>query len=331
MSLPLGDKFPRDQHDCYRSTDPRVNEDIKTSLLGKNAMVVGAGRGIGRACCEFLVLAGVKSIACLALEKTEAEETAKICQGLNPTVQVISIAADNRNFSIVRDIVEDTEKNFGSIDILLMNAGRPPQFLPTSLSDPEIWWQTVSVSLQGAFNFSRAVLPLMQRQRSGCIIFTSSSGAHTNNGMSSYVLAKLSQVRLAEILHVENFQQFGIKTFAFNPGCVRTRFFTDFEDKVLGKAVSEASYVAKNVALEDVSANNAYTALKDQQFDSPYTAAGLVTTLASGKLDFMSGRYLDAAVDIEHYINSRDEILKHDLCRVRLVLSATELIPHCQF
>ncbi|KAK5094651.1 hypothetical protein LTS08_008507 [Lithohypha guttulata] len=329
MSNPLGNKFPRDQHDCYYATDPRINEDVKTSLLGKNAIVIGAGRGIGRACCEFLVLAGVKSIACLALEATEAQETAGICHDLSSNVQVFSAALDVRDFVAVEKLVAEIHSQFGLIEILLMNAGRPPQFLPTSLTDPDIWWQTVSVSMKGAYNAVRAVLPVMQKQKEGRIIFTSSSGAHTNIGMSSYVLAKLSQVRFAEILHVENCQSYGIRTFAFNPGCVRTRFFTDFEDKSLGREVSQDSYVAKDVPLEDISAHNAYTALKDQHFDSPYMAAGLVTVLASGKLDFMSGRYLDAAVDVKHYLESRNDILEKDLCRVRLVLDHTELIPHC--
>lgn len=330
MSSPIGRKFPRVQHECDLSIDPRVNDNAARSLVDKTALVVGAGRGIGRACCEFLVLAGVRSLACLALEVEEAEDTAKICKNLKPTVEVIALGVDNRILTDVERVVEEVANTFGAIDNLLMNAGRPPQFLPTSLSDREIWWQTMSVSLRGAFNFSRAVLPFMQRQKRGCIVFTSSSGAHINTEMSAYLLAKLVQVRLAEILHVENFQQYGIKAFAFNPGCVRTRFFTDFEDNYLGEPALKESYAGEG-DLENLSARKVYNALKDEKFDSPYMAAGLVIILASGKLDFMFGKYLDAAVKVEHYLNSKDDILRHDLCRVRLVLDSEEFLSRCDF
>ena len=60
-------------------------------------------------------------------------------------------------------------------------------------------------------------------------------------------------------------------------------------------------------------------------------AAGLVTVLASGKLDFMSGRYLDAAVDIQRYIDRKEEIEKEDLCRVKLNLGGGEMVPDINF
>lgn len=60
-------------------------------------------------------------------------------------------------------------------------------------------------------------------------------------------------------------------------------------------------------------------------------AAGLVTALAVGQLDFMSGRYLDAAVNIQHYYNCKEEILREDLCRVRLNQGQGELTPVLEF
>ena len=71
--------FPSDRHDCYFATDPRVNKELSTSLAAHTAVVVGAGRGIGRACSEFLARVSVRALALLALEQDEVDETAKIC------------------------------------------------------------------------------------------------------------------------------------------------------------------------------------------------------------------------------------------------------------
>jgi len=151
--------------------------------------------------------------------------------------------------------------------------------------------------------------------------------------MSGYVAAKLGQVRLAEIIHAENFKDYNIRCFAYHPGCIKTRFFTDFEAKALGKPVTGANY-AGGTSLDEKSmksARVAYETLKDETFDSSRMAAGLVTALSAGRLDFMSGRYLDAAVDIQHYIDHKDEIIAKDLFRVRLNMGDGDLIPTLKF
>ena len=153
-----------------------------------------------------------------------------------------------------------------------------------------MWWDTVAISLQGAFNFARYALPVMQRQKSGRFIFTSSAGAHTSRGIGSYAIGKLGMIRLAEYIHAENFETYGIKAFAFHPGRIKTRFFTDFEDQVKGKAPVPGSYVVEGVEHEDKSAETAVKFLDDgSAWDTPEMPAGLVTVLAAGILDFMSG------------------------------------------
>lgn len=62
--------FPRDQHDYY-ATDLRGNNELHHGLKGKVVVAVGAGRGLGRACAEFLARCSVKAVICLALEERE--------------------------------------------------------------------------------------------------------------------------------------------------------------------------------------------------------------------------------------------------------------------
>ncbi|KAH6675138.1 hypothetical protein B0J14DRAFT_589061 [Halenospora varia] len=318
------------RHDVYPATDPRVNKDLSTSLLGKNAVVTGAGRGIGRAISLFLTHAGAKSLTVVALEQDEIDETVRLCKEVNPDLQVLARVLNVTDEKAVQQLMQEVDDLFGGTDVLACNAGRPPQWLRTEECDPTIWWDTVTTSLQHSFLFTRFALPGMQKKKSGSIIYTSSSGAHTAHGIGSYTLGKLGQVRLAELIHNEN-KSFNIKCFAYNPGAVRTRFFTDFENKATGKPLASNAYIEENASGDqEKSAKTAYNTLKDVQFDTPELSAGLVTVLAAGRLDFMSGRYLDARVDIEDYIKNQDEIVKEDLHRVRLHSSPGVLEPRAR-
>ncbi|KAK5046152.1 hypothetical protein LTR84_008609 [Exophiala bonariae] len=322
--------FLGDLHDCYFETDPRVNTHLAKALNGKHVVVAGAGRGVGRACAELLSYGKLGSLSIAALELDEITETAKICQANDQNLRIKTGAFDVQDPAAVKDFLAEVNGEFGGIDVVLMNAGRPPQWLPTSEGDPEIWWDTVGVSLRGAYNFSRYALPIMQKKRDGRIIFTSSAGAHANQGMGSYIAAKLSMVRLAEIIHMENFKEFNIKAFAIHPGAIQTRFYHDFKDKVEGRS-NERSYIVDGAEGEDKSAQIAVHFLDQATFDTPYMAAGMTSVLSSGKLDFMSGRYVDCSTRIEDYLKQEDSIIKDDLYRVRLNAGNGRLIPSSEF
>ncbi|PNS16806.1 Peroxisomal hydratase-dehydrogenase-epimerase [Sphaceloma murrayae] len=306
MADKTGERYLGNKHECYPDIDPRVNDVLGKSLSGQNAVVAGAGRGIGRAIALFLTYASCKTITLVAIEQEEVDETARLCKEINGRLVTKTKALDVTDATAVQKLMEEIETEFGGPDVVVMNAGRPPQFLHIDESDPGIWWSTVSVSLQGAFLFSRFALPSMKKKKAGRIIFTASAGAHSNSGMSSYAIGKLGMVRLAETIHAESFQTFGIKAFAYHPGVIRTRFFTDFKDAVEG-SVHDGSYVDKGIPGQDKSAKTAFNALSGATWDSPELPAGLVTLLASGALDFMSGRYVDASVDVNEYRHSQNE------------------------
>ncbi|KAF8848856.1 NAD(P)-binding protein [Acephala macrosclerotiorum] len=288
--------FPRTLHDCTPTTDPRNSSST---------------------------LPVRQSITCLALEKEEVEETVRICKDIRPDVKTKAAVVDVTDFKAVMKLVKEVVEEFGSIDVLAMNAGRPPQWLKTDISDSGIWcesclFQSTAPFFAGACVCTCAVLPFMKKQKGGGrIIYTSSSGAHLNSGMGSYIIGKLGQVCLAEINDAEN-KNDNIKCFAFHPGCIKTRFYLNFEDEVEGRE--------KRMG-EKESAEMAVGTLKGVEFDTPHMAAGLVTKIAAGELDFMSGRYLDAAVDVQRYVEMREEIVSKDLCRVRLNEGNGELVP----
>lgn len=319
------ERFLGDQHDCQYATDPRVNKELAASLKDQHVVIAGGGRGIGRATAEFFAQTAAKSLSLVALELAEVEETAKICRTINPGLLTKTAAFDVRDYDKVEQFIHEVDRDFGKVDVVFMNAGRPPQWLPTHESDPQVWWDTVAISLQGAFNFSRAAIPILRREKLGRIIFTSSAGAHVSLGMSSYAIGKLGMVRLAETLHNEN-KEYGIKTFAIHPGAIPTRFFTDFRDAAEGKTQTN-SYVSQTLPGEDRSAKTAVDFFHDTRWDTPQMPAGLVVALASGQLDFMSGRYVDASRRIEQYIADKDRIREKDLHRVKLIADTDWFIP----
>jgi NAD(P)-dependent dehydrogenase (short-subunit alcohol dehydrogenase family) len=326
-TAPAPEKFLGDLHDCEYASDPRQNKELGSLLEDRHVVIAGAGRGIGRATAEFFAHTEAASLSLMALELAEVDETARKCKEINPKLQTKTAAFDVRDYDKVQKFIDEVDRDFGRVDVLFMNAGRPPQWLGTHESDPQVWWDTVAISLQGAFNFSRAAIPIMRRGKSGGrIIFTSSGAAHVSTGMSSYALGKLGMVRLAETLHNEN-KAYGIKTFAIHPGAIPTRFFTDFRDAAEGK-IESGSYVSETLPDEKKSAETATYFFKDVKWDTPQMPAGLVVVLASGRLDFMSGRYVDASRRIEEYIADREKITAKDLHRVRLIVDSDNFIPH---
>ncbi|KAF2731712.1 NAD(P)-binding protein [Polyplosphaeria fusca] len=286
------------QRTCYASTDPRTNKELAKTLNGKNILIAGGGRGIGKTMAEFFSNCSPVSISLAALEQDEIDEVAKLCKTTNPSIKTKTQALDVRDTAAVEAFVEATVKAFGGVDVAIMNAGRPPQWLPLSEGDPSLWWHSVEVGIRGSYNFARYVLPVMQTQKSGTFILTASGGAHGNAGYSAYTTAKLAMVRLAEIVHAENFKEYGIKAFAISPGAVPTRMYTDFKDKSEGRA-----------------------------WDAPELSAGMAVVLSSGKLDFLSGRYVDCGVKVEKFVEQKDSILSEDLHRVRLNAGLDGLLP----
>lgn len=141
-------------HDCYFETNPRVKENLAKQLNGKNFVIAGARGGIGRACAELLSHGRLGSLSIAILEEDEIDETARICKGNAPSLRIKTGTFDVQDASAVKQFLVDVDREFKGLDVVLMNTGRPSQFLPTVEGDPEIWWDTVGVSLRGTYNFS---------------------------------------------------------------------------------------------------------------------------------------------------------------------------------
>jgi NAD(P)-dependent dehydrogenase (short-subunit alcohol dehydrogenase family) len=136
-------------------------------LSGKVAVVTGGGSGLGRLFCETLAEFGANISLCDVDEKG-AKETADLVKGLRQ--QSLPIKADVNNPDDVQHVVDETVAKLGSIDILVNNAGINAK--PAKIADMPIgdWDRVLGIDLRGVFLCTRAVLPVMVKQRKGNII-----------------------------------------------------------------------------------------------------------------------------------------------------------------
>ncbi|MFC2000750.1 SDR family NAD(P)-dependent oxidoreductase [Chloroflexota bacterium] len=144
-------------------------------LKGRNAVVTGAGRGIGRAISIALAEEGANVVVCdiggavdgTGIDKTPADETVEECK--KHGVKAIAQYGDVSSFADAEAAIKACVDNFGRIDILCNIAGIDKPKMIWNMSEEE-WDQVVGVHLKGTFNFIRHAAPLMREQKYGRII-----------------------------------------------------------------------------------------------------------------------------------------------------------------
>jgi len=186
-------------------------------LMGKVAIVTGAGGGIGAAICERLGLEGAKVIVSdIDFHKAEIEAKSLTARG----VSAIAVTADVVDASSVAALVSKAIETFGRIDILVNNAGFQRDKRIVNMSEDD-WDAVVDVILKGAFLCSKAVLPVMVQNKWGRIINMSSRAHLGNPGQANYSAAKAGLLGFTRALALENGKH-GVTVNSVAPGIVDT-------------------------------------------------------------------------------------------------------------
>ena len=198
--------------------------DNENKLARKVAIVTGAGRGIGRAIALSLGNEGAITVL-VSRTLSELQETEAILRSRGrPTMAVIQ---DVRDWQGVQNLVARAHQEFGSVHILVNDAGIQGPIGPLVDNDPEAWVDSIKTNLIGVFFCCKAVLPVMMQQRYGKIINLSGGGATSARPyFSSYAAAKTAVVRLTETL-AEEVKDYNIQVNAIAPGPVNTRMFEE--------------------------------------------------------------------------------------------------------
>jgi 3-oxoacyl-[acyl-carrier protein] reductase len=191
---------------------------LMISLKGKNAIITGAGRGIGRATAIALAKEGV-NLGLIGLNMSNLEKvTAELA---SYDINVSAAAADVADLTSVQHAVEHIKSDLESIDILINNAGTAKfgGFLDLS---PEEWENIIRVNVMGVYNVTRAVLPGMIERKSGDIINISSSAGQKGAPVTSaYSASKFAVLGLTESLMLE-VRKHNIRVTALTPSTVAT-------------------------------------------------------------------------------------------------------------
>jgi NAD(P)-dependent dehydrogenase (short-subunit alcohol dehydrogenase family) len=252
---------------------------VRVDLTGQVAIVTGAGRGIGRVIAVRLATAGA-SVAVVARSEDQIATTAgQIAHGSGRAVAVPADVSDPE--SVVR-MVHEVERVLGPLTLLVNNAGLAGPIGPTWEVEVEEWWRCLEVNLRGPMLCSRAVLPGMIGRRCGRIVnVASGAGTRAIPYLGAYVTSKTALIRLTEILAAE-VAGHGVTTFAIEPGTVRT-------------AMAESALGSEE--------GRRWLPWFPEIFKGghdvpPDHAAGLVTLLASGRVDALSGRFFTIADDV---------------------------------
>ena len=187
-------------------------------LRGKNAIVTGGGRGIGRAVC--LKLAGLG--ANIAVVDVLGEEAAAVAAEVETAgSKAVSVVCDISSADAVSAMFEEVVSALGGCDILVNNAGITRDNLVVRMSDDE-WDSVIQVNLKGAFNCSRVVAKHLMRQRAGTILNVSSVvGIMGNAGQVNYSASKAGIIGMTKSLAKELASR-GVTVNAIAPGFIDT-------------------------------------------------------------------------------------------------------------
>jgi len=235
-------------------------------LEGKNALVTGASRGIGRAIALELARNGANVVVNYAGSKDKAEAVVNEIEALGR--KAVAIQANVANSEEVTALVKDTIDQLGSIDILVNNAGINRDNLLMRMKEDE-FDDVIETNLKGVFNCIKAVTRPMMRQRSGKIINLASVVAVAGNpGQVNYVAAKAGVIGMTKTVAKELASR-NVHVNAVAPGYIATDMTDELPDNI------------KEQMLDLIPVN---------RLGEPEDVAKVVRFLASEDSDYMTGQ-----------------------------------------
>lgn len=187
-------------------------------LKNKNALITGAGKGIGKAIALALAKEGVNVIL-LARTQEEIDNVASKARSLR--VKALALTADVADINSVNSAIDKALTEFKTIDILINNAGIAAfgNFLEL---EPATWERIIQVNLMGTYYVTRAVLPNMIERQTGDIINVSSTAGLNGNAITSaYSASKFAILGLTDSL-MQEVRKHNIRVTALIPSTVAT-------------------------------------------------------------------------------------------------------------
>ena len=231
-------------------------------LEGKVVLVTGSARGIGRAIVEKLAAHGAKMVISCDMGETSYEQANVVHKILNVTDR-----------EAIKTFVDEVEKEYGKIEVLVNNAGITKDGLLMRMSE-EQWDAVIDVNLKGVFNMTQAVSKSMLKARKGSIInMASVVGLHGNPGQTNYAATKGGVIAMSKTWAKE-FGSRSVRSNCIAPGFIQTPM-TDILPEDVIKGMLDATPLGRLGQVEDI--------------------ANAVLFLASDESSFITGEVLSIA------------------------------------
>ncbi len=239
------------------------------SLLGKNVLVTGASRGIGRAIAIELAKNGSNIAISYANNEAKAKEVVDEIKGYG--VKAIAIKADVSKEEDILNLLKLVEEDIGTIDILVNNAGINRDNLLMRMST-EDWDKVIDTNLKGVYLCTKAVIRDMIRKKAGKIInIASIAGVAGNFGQTNYSASKAGVIGFTKSLAKELASR-GINVNAVAPGLIET-------DMTLALKEDIKSSLVKNIPMG--------------RLGTVEDVANIVVFLASEKSNYITGQVIN--------------------------------------
>jgi 3-oxoacyl-[acyl-carrier protein] reductase len=192
---------------------------MKLGLQEKVVLVTGASKGLGKAIAEAFAAEGSR-VALTARNQRELEQIVQEIQQRDG--QAIALAADLTNANAVNHLVAETIAHFGTVHVLVNNAGSIGRFAAFEELSDDDWANLFNVNLFSAVRITRAVLPAMRKQHWGRIInMASESGIQPDPEMPHYNTSKAAMINLTKSLS-KAYAKDGILVNTISPAFIKT-------------------------------------------------------------------------------------------------------------
>lgn len=192
-------------------------------MQGKTVLITGASRGIGESAARVFADTGANVALVARNEAAIADLTAELGE------KALAIPCDVSRYWEVETAVKACVSTFGSIDVLINNAGAIEPISHLSEADPEAWGQVIDVNLKGVFHGMRAAMPVMMEQGGGTILTIGSGAAHGPvEAWSHYCSSKAGALMLTRMVDKEARDK-GIRAISLSPGTVATQMQRDIK------------------------------------------------------------------------------------------------------